>query len=95
MINTASGVRHERANRSPGHQSGINLAIGEVDLLPHGKEASLCGLLMYLLRRDTSPADEVCQSCARQLYLPKQGGFPMTFERRRSPALAFRTFAPN
>lgn len=77
------------------HQFGINLANGEVHLLPDGQEASLCGLLMYPLRRETTPADEVCRSCARQLYQPKQGGFDMTFERRRSPFLAFRAFAPN
>ncbi|MCH8987933.1 MAG: transposase [Chloroflexi bacterium] len=78
-----------------GHQFGINLAIGEVHLLPDGQEASLCGLLMYPLRRETTAADQVCQACARQLYQPKQGGFAMTFERRRSPFLAFRAFAPN
>jgi len=50
---------------------------------------------MYRLPRQTTPADKVCQSCARQLYRPKQGGFDMTFEQRRSPNLAFRTFAPN
>ena len=55
----------------PGYAFGTNLVAEKIHLMPEGWQSSLCGRYMYKLPRQTVPADEVCQSCARELHRPR------------------------